>query len=260
MTTDAKTIHITTSCRDCCFAKFDDAVENQIACEANRLVQFGILEKTKIKVDKETDLKYYEIQGVCNMCRPTEWAKNYENPLDRAIKEVKTSISFVVLAKDNDDALIETLSSAYSQAHAPQKIVVMNYRRAGLPTRILDWFKGCSNLQYEVVNILDTDDIGVLIDRAARKLKSHYYTILEEGKTIPSNFTSRLNKAINQDLCQISMIRPKDGLNGLTVHLRSHNTLGGNNNLRIWEKIDELAKNQGLTHMIYSYSTLFEKT
>lgn len=256
---DKKTLDLRTICRDCIFALYDEQYTEQEGCIFGRTEKYKAQNKLKQIEDEETELKYYEISTVCNLCRNGDWASNFEDPTAKALEQIKVKVGFVVLGGDNDGLLWYTLDSILRQTVLPDKIVVVFYARTKSSIDIINYLTKHAQpkgVEFELVNVFKTDKIEYLIDVGVSKLNSQYYTIYKSYRDLSPYFIEKLNKAINEDMRQVSMILPTEGVHGLTIQKKLHEIIGGNNNISVIEKVKELAKNQNLERMIIEHSEL----
>jgi hypothetical protein len=247
-----KTHEFRSFCRDCCFQISND--KGQTGCNADRLDKFKALDKVKLADDG-----FYEIQTICNLLRSTEWIEKineWPDPVSRAKKEVELKVSFIVLAhKTDDDTLIRTLKKLVYQTIRPVKIVVMRFCQSYLnqnsPIMHLLTKVG---IKYEIINVLDKDELGYLMDAGFKKSAGQYIVFVDGSRSIPLDYIEKLNSFINDDLKQISMVDAD--YHGLTVHAPLYKLLNGNIVESIQKKIKDLAVEQSKENMVISYKDL----
>jgi hypothetical protein len=254
---DKKTVEIKTICRDCIFAEFNEEYTKQTGCKLNRLSKFAAAGLIKDLYDEKTGLISVEIQRFCNACRNSEWASKYEDPEDKLKKEIELRLDFIVIDNEKEsweDDIISSCKSLVNQTIKPRKIIILFYRSTkpivSLREKIISLLKE-TNIKYEIVNVLrSVPNINNVIDEAITKSNSQYYTLCDAGDTIDNNFIEKLNKLLNEDLVQFSMIEPTEGRTGLTVQRLIHKLISGNYNVPVTEKIKTIAKNQNVPHMV----------
>ena len=68
----------------------------------------------------------------------------------------------------------------------------------------------------------------------------------------------KINEAVNINLEPISMIRPKDDLNGLTVQCIVHKFLNGSYKMSVQEKVELFAEETDRLSFIKSWDEFYE--
>lgn len=249
-----KTIDICTLCRDCCWAEFDEEYSLQIGCKFNRLFKYKELNKASLIKDKETNLQYYKISTLCNRCRTIDYMKLYENPEQTVIKQTNLVFgSLIIIENNTNEEILKTVDSLINQSYKPSYICIVFFERKNSIKYLIDRVKA-SSIKVEITNVLGNNSIENMIDNGVRRiLNTHYYNICKAGFIYPDFYLNRINYLINEELYQISMIKPKEGINGLTIQTELHKILGGNFEENLTSKIDKLAKDQHMEHMIYDY-------
>lgn len=242
-----RTIDINTLCKDCTFSILKEG--RQVGCTFNRLEKF----KEKELVDN----KYYKIKGFCNYCRDYKWAKEHLEDMESAvIKETELRIGYILLAKDCDKSLERSLNYLLNQEIKPARIAVVFFNENERVKTFVQYIKKIQDVKIDIVNVLDWSDKENLIDHGARRLQdTHYISVVEEGFRLDSNFSSNLNKQINDYLRKITMVE-HDGYNALTIQTNVYKLLGGSFQEPIRDKIRNLAKIQGLEDMIIKYEDI----
>jgi hypothetical protein len=245
-----KTLDIRTICRDCVFAVYDDKLTHQVDCKFGRIKKFKEQDKLIQLEDKETNLKYFAINTLCNRCRNIEWGLHQEDIENRVIEETTIRIAYILIANHDNDRLMETLNSILIQNPQPIKIaVVFSYGN----TQIKEFVSKIKGLpaKIDVVNVLQDFSMHNLIDSGAKRLlNSQYITVIGEGNIMPANFAKRLDSLINEELKQISLVDAEEPKLGLTFHTHLFTLLGGNRDEYLADKIKGLARQQNLQHMI----------
>lgn len=251
-----RTVDIRTICRDCIFAEFTDDAITQTGCKLGRLDKFREKQKAKI-IEDENGLEYYEIGTFCNTCRNTEWDDKFSEPVERVLKEIEIKVDAVILDDSNHENWqqeIETsVNSLINQTIKPCRIVIVCYRKTK-PISTLKALMDKAEIKYDIVNVLDyCSNPYELLNHGAKRCRNQFYTVVESGDKLELDYFEKLNKLINDDLAQFSMIEPQEQLTGLTIQRKLHNmaaNLAQTSHLNIVEIIKDLAKQQNLQHMV----------
>jgi len=254
-----RTFDLKTICRDCIFAEFTDDAVTQTGCKLGRLDKFRDKGKTK-PIEDENGLEYYEISTLCNTCRDKNWEDKFTDSIPRVIKEVELKIDAIILDDSNHDNwhqdVMVSVQSLLNQVLKPCRIVVVVYNKmkafSGLK-ELLDK----AGIKYDIVNVLEyTNNSYLLLNHGISRCRNQYYSVVESGNVLPNDYFAKLNKIINNDLDQFSMIEPVNdtgSLTGLTVQRKLHQmiqSLTGKIDLNIIEAVKALAKEQNLEHMV----------
>lgn len=251
-----RTVDFKTICRDCVFAEFTDDAITQTGCKLGRLDKYREKEKAHI-VEDENGLEYYEINTFCNTCRDSTWDDKFSDPVKRVMEEVSIKVDALIIDDSNHDDwyndVMKSVNSLVNQTIKPCRIVIVCYRKLK-PITALKELMDNAEIKYDIVNVLDySSSPYALLNHGVRRCRNQFYTVVESGDELPLDYFDKLNKIINEDLSQFSMIEPQDQLTGLTVQRKLHHMsqhLAGTSQMNIVEIIKELAKEQNLPHMV----------
>ena len=261
---ERKNTEFRTICRDCIFAEFTPDWLTQVGCRLGRLSKYRDKDLVIMKEDDETAVEYYEIKTVCNTHRDSTWQYATENPVENVKKFVRTQVDFIVLADTVDinweNLLLNMTKDFLKHSYHPTKIIFGFYQKKILFHDLsakLDEILYGTNITYDLVNVIDyVHDSWELIDILFKKVKSQYFTICELGDTLPDNWIERINNYINEDLNNLSMLEPVDGMTGLTIQKFLYSVIGGSLGINIIDKIKDLAKSQNLQSMVRHWDEL----
>ena len=251
-----ESFQITTACVDCCFAKFVGDVQE--GCELNRLNKFRD-NGTEVSEVYNDDKEFFVVKGFCNGHRNQYWKDSglyhrpfYKNPTDRVREENKIRCGFNVLMNESHSMkdLEQTINSIVNQEEIkPHYIIVscssnierfevVSYLQSKLEEKeIKFFFVGISEQEATRDRCLD-----ISFSRA----KNGYYAIFSSGYTVPKNFLTKLNYALNEEMCRIVALKPfDDNGNGLFMNATTYKLLRGNNTKPIMEKILVIADAKG---------------
>ena len=250
-----KKIH--TSCKNCVFAIYNEGTLTQSGCKLNRLEAFKE-QGTEILEAYDTDNKeFYVVNGrVCNTFRDknSKWAGKYEGKEEEVVKEeIKLKMTVMVNIVNGD--IEKTAESIKAQTIKPEMVLFINNQDQLRPGQIHAklWTSLGNAVTWRVTRILERNDGEKprkerALDIAFGQVKGTYYTVLNTGETLPTDFIENINKALNEKLMQFLMLKPKNGI-GLTVANQMHNIVDGNSPItkynanNVEEKIQLLAEN-----------------
>jgi hypothetical protein len=205
---------ISTSCRDCIFAVYDRS-KTQVGCKFDRIEKFEE-NGANILGQDDGEKKYLVILGrFCTACRNKEWGQNHSKRKWKSIVEDKIKIRLDIIVhvwgQHTLPEIIQTVDSAYNQNPKPKLVVIAcepDYNNVPI---------------IDIVSMIKLKNKGpwrvekLPYDEASKFCKSTYYAIFNAGYNIPEDFSSKLNKYINEDLKRFVAILPDENGNGLVV-------------------------------------------
>ena len=180
--------------------------------------------------------------------------------------ETSIPVNLVILhtAGATIEELEDTLHDAASQSNKPTSVVVVVQDPEiedgfGLRHRTHEYLDR-ADIPFNIVSMIDNKSTELnMIDEAFMKCVNGYYSVFRSGASIPHNFILKLNEAVNFNLEAISMIQPKDDLNGLTVQCVVHKFLrGSTDKMSIQEKIEMFAKDTDRESFIKSWNEYYD--
>ncbi len=251
-----RTADIRTICRDCIFAEFTEDSVTQTGCRLGRLDKYRDKGKTNL-IEDENGLEYYEISTFCNTCRDKMWDDKFSEPVERVMNEVQLKVDAIIIDDSNHENWQQdieiSIKSLINQSLQPCRIVIVCYRKTK-PITALRELMDKSGIKYDIVNVLDYSSTPyALLNHGVKKCRNQFYTVVESGDELQSDYFSKINSLINDELAQFSMIEPQEQLTGLTIQRKLHNmsqSLSGTSQMNIVEIIKDLAKQQNLEHMV----------
>ena len=262
MNLDEKTASFTTSCKTCIFAQWQDGVQTD-RCDLGRLEKYIDFGKTLPHPEG-----YHTITTICNTCRGEVWANQHlgKNLVSSVEKEVEIRMDIILLSIDDsfdvvNKKLPDQISSCINQKRIKPKeiIVVVKNKEVIAPTIYNILNEMCEDIPHKVIRIIDYSfSTEQCLDMAVQKCKSQYYAVFSLLSKIPVNLIERLNDLINNQLRNVSMIKPIEGINGMVVQTYLHKVFGGNKNMPIYEKVQEAAQLQNQSEYIISWEDLWK--
>ena len=257
ITPDTKVI---SSCKGCHFAH--TIGKTQVGCELNKIERFKEA-GADVKEAEDGFEEFYIIDRFCSTYRDATWAEDADDPETQVLEEISVPVNFILLhgKKATIDDLEVTLKDIAGQSNKPVSVSVV------VQDTSIDTF----GIRHRTHEYLDRSDIGFyittminesseleMIDEAFQKCVNGYYTVFRSGANVPHGFVKRINKAINIDLETVSMINPKDDLNGLTVQCVVHKFLHGNNKLALQKKVKMFAEDTDRTSFVKSWDEYYD--
>ena len=258
---DSLNAKVISSCKGCHFSS--TIGKTQVDCELNKIERFKEA-GAEIKDAEDGFEEFYIIDRFCSTYRDMTWGENVDDPETQVLKETSIPVNFMILhgKKATIDDLEVTLKDIASQSNKPVSVSVV----------VQDTSINTFDIRHRTHEYLDRTDIGFyiitmlddksseleMIDEAFQKCVNGYYTVFRSGANVPHGFVKRINKAINIDLETVSMIYPKDDLNGLTVQCVVHKFLHGNDKLALQKKVEIFAEETDRTSFIKSWDEYYD--
>lgn len=244
---------LTTACKDCVFANYIG--KTQTDCKLGRIEKFRSKGVDIIEAEDLEENEFYVLEAWCNAYRESDWASEYENPIEQVNNELVTPLGFVVILGDgaNKDLDKETaladLESTFDGIKEidgePSHILIAN--NSSIPhfdviQKAQDSLEDF-DVDFKVSNILD-DDLTELecIDLVFSNFKNGYYSVLKAGKTPRKDIITLINHKVNYELDSVGYIKGDDGINGTTVQCVMHKFLNGNQTNPLLSKIEAIQK------------------
>ena len=261
--TDISDNKMISSCKGCFFAQKIGIT--QIGCELNKLEVFKNAGAIVKEAEDESE-EFYIIDRFCQCYRDSQWGDSVDDPKQQILLETSIPVNFIVLhlVESTMEDLEKTLTDIASQSNKPASVIVVVQ-----DPEIKDGF----DVRHKTHEYLDRVDVSfyivtmieskreelAMIDEAFMKCTNGYYSVFRSGSSIPHNFILKLNEAVNFNLEAISMIKPKDDLNGLTIQCVVHKFLrGSNSKMSIREKIEMFAKDTDRESFVKSWNEYYE--
>lgn len=249
------------SCKGCHFA--DTIGKTQIGCDLNKIERFKDAGAEVIEAQDGFE-EFYIIDRFCSTYRDATWAKSVDDAEAQVLKEISVPLNFIILhgKKSTIDDLEVTLKGVASQSNKPVSVSVVvqdtNINTFDIRHRTHEYLDR-TGVGFYIITMLDDQSSELeMIDEAFQKCVNGYYTVFRSGANIPHGFVKRINKAINIDLETVSMINPKDDLNGLTVQCVVHKFLHGNNKLALQKKVKMFAEDTDRTSFVKSWDEYYD--
>ena len=261
--TDISNNKMISSCKGCCFAQKIGIT--QIGCELNKLEVFKSAGATVEEAEDESE-EFYIIDRFCQCYRDSQWADNFDKPEQQILLETSIPVNFIILhgAESVLEDLEETLHDIASQSNKPTSVIIVVQDPEiedgfGLRHRTHEYLDR-ANIVFYIMTMVEGASAELnMIDEAFTKCSNGYYSVFRSGASIPHNFILKLNEAVNFNLEAISMIQPKDELNGLTVQCVIHKFMrGSNSKMSIQEKIEAFAKDTDRESFVKPWNQYYE--
>ena len=253
---------IISSCKGCCFA--EKIGITQVGCELNKIESFKNSGATIKEAEDESE-EFYIIDRFCATYRNDEWANSFDKPKQQVLLETSIPVNFIILHGLGSvvEDLENTLLGVASQSNKPTSAIVVVQNPEiedgfGLRHKIHEYLDR-ANIPFYIVTMVDKNTTELkMIDEAFAKCSNGYYSVFRSGTDIPHNFILKLNEAVNINLESVSMIQPKDDLNGLTIQCVVHKFLRGSSKISTQKKIEMFAKDTDRESFIKTWDEYYE--
>lgn len=202
-----------TICKNCYFAEWDDDQETQIGCS------LGMLDNARQAglevVDVFDDEKAFNIikNRQCMYCRPKEWGKDKDDPIDYAEKELYLPFQALILTdeKSTKKEVFRSINQLAKQTVKPGYVIVIRYSTSKVkPGVIAKYLKSKKFLLWKVENPIQS----ICKERQGRRLmdlclhaKVHtYISTFVAGEYIPLNFYETIRYKILKEFFQFGIL------------------------------------------------------
>lgn len=215
-------MRVTTKCKDCIFAEFDD--ENfQTGCSLGKIQQFA--EKNVELLQTEEDGKtFYTISGkFCHYCRNKDWERIYEERVSKDFDRLKTiraemkfTYNAIIISNDNIHDILKTYGNLLGQSIKPKHITVMKYEDDAVKSTSL-----IKNFRKNAFNAWKIESLHVPREMAdypydAQLIfnmhKYPYTLVIEAGKTLPSNVFHKIDDQIANEMFMFGVLKNDDAV------------------------------------------------
>lgn len=270
-----KTANFTTECANCIFAEWDhseyhgddDIPPTQTGCSMNRLESF------KQNCDVQLEDGSYIIPRICNTFRDQQWLdqtlEDSEVEIDdnckKYVREFVKISTGVVIIEDTDEPLqkcysrlLRTMDNLYAMDIPVNSVVIVLNNNSISPyeyiiDRVEPLMREYNDMPFLAIRNFEENPVFErLVDVGAKKVDNTFFFALRAGDKVPKDFTSKLDRAINDQMKQISLVLGQPNI----VQTKLHNLLHGNDGGYIEDKIKKLAEEQELKHMVVEWDKL----
>lgn len=254
-----------TACKNCIFS--EKVGNTQMGCSYGNIERFKKVNCEIIEAEDEADNFFVIKNRLCMALRVGAWGSDLtqEEKILKVRKDITTKITCILIIKketSNIDDVLDTFKSAISQKTSFDSIHFIIEKGASIKIgSLMNSIKKIDcNIKWFVKQLVH-DDFSYRhgIDEIVEKLKSVFSAVFVCGFKIPDDFVHCIDTSINEELNRFIILKPV-GENGMVVQNKSFNLFGGNreaindldNNkfMSISEKIDYIAKDQNLNHLI----------
>ena len=254
-----------TACKNCIFS--EKVGNTQMGCSYGNIERFKKVNCEIIEAEDEADNFFVIKNRLCMALRVGSWGSDLtqEEKILKVRKDITTKITCILIIKKETssiDDVLDTFKSAISQKTNFDSIHFIIEKGASIKIgSLMNSIKKIDcNVKWFVKQLVH-DDFSYKhgIDEIVEKLKSVFSAVFVCGFKIPDDFVYCIDTSINEELNRFIILKPV-GENGTVVQNKSFNLFGGNREaindldsnkfMSISEKIDYIAKDQNLNHLI----------
>jgi hypothetical protein len=246
---------LVTFCEHCCFAEWEDGVQE--GCKLGRLKMYqdaGLVEQKDY---------FYLINTICGACRSKEWMLEIEekglDPTEIVKDEMTVKLDYIIFS--HEDPLNKVTQKVFRTIKSimdlkPKSIIVCIKNES---VKYFQLNKELDNLinsrcPYQLMSVKDVDaGVPQMLDMACKKCKAPYYITLKAGNVLPNGFIDRFNELMSggTELRRILMVtNPECNFNRFIASTLLHKYLIGNDPAPLYDKVKYLAKEQNKEDMI----------
>tara|TARA_Y100000310_G_scaffold343366_1_gene450638 strand:- start:1207 stop:2037 length:831 start_codon:yes stop_codon:yes gene_type:complete len=232
---------ISSCCRGCNFSqtkKREDGKNLQTGCELGRVEKFKSL-GTEVNLDENENGEFFTISRFCTCYRPEEWiitlSEEEKSDLTKTVREeISVRMGIIILfdcSSHTEDQLKSTIESFGRQTIAPRYVVVVSSRAEYnelIHSLLIDNFPDKKQTNVHLVQCTDEDLQDYFkIDEAFKHALNGFYYVINAGSKHSDDFIEKFDSYINDELSQVVMVKPNDGLGGLLMQASLHKMLSG---------------------------------
>jgi len=248
---------IQTPCKFCAFAEFDpnfsDGTKSQSGCKVNRLETYR--DKGLVEEVYDDEAEFFLVKTACMGYRKQEWMDAYkDNWAEQFQKEsrVKADLVIPVSPKDSLYDIKKTLLSCQGQF---EKVVVVNLdgKNQTYHHELSKMVREECLKPFTIETCVEAKSVEEGIDLALsfRRIISPYYLVVMPGSSVRTDYIDKVNSLVNKNLEEFLVIQNSDNsLDGNLFSKIAHTKLGGNYNIPLVEKVEELCKEQGQNYVV----------
>ena len=232
---------LTSCCRGCCFSqteKQSDGKNLQTGCELGRVEKFKSLD-TDVKLEESENGEFFVISRFCTCYRPEEWidtlTEEEKNDTSLAVRnEISVRMGIIILFDGNkheEAGLKSTIKCFSNQTKTPRYVVVVTSKAEYndmIHSLLVESFPDKEKTNIHLVQCTDEDLQDYFkIDEAFKHALNGFYYVIEAGTEHNDDFIEKFDSYINDELSQVVMVKPNNGISGLLVQASLHKLVNG---------------------------------
>lgn len=231
--------NIITSCKDCCFAKYED--KTQTGCELDNIYKINKESFGSVIEAYDEDLEFYVLKRRCFHHRTNEWMSlAKDNWQDFLRLETRIDVHFIVIAT-NEENLLKTLNSIKNQTQQTFVLTVIKKLNCNLTIQNISKCINDSNInvKWKVKHLLDNMHDSQAINQATKGLKAPFYIMTYDGYEFRDNVIEEINKFVTDEYKQFLLINIENKAYCIPQHVHEYWYPNGNEDRNIYENIHD---------------------
>lgn len=247
---------IKTICSTCIFNAQDKLHSINVDCVLNRFDIF----KQRGEVCEDG----ISINRLCSACRDDKWGngKSLEDNITQIESDLKNIYSFLIIDNKDGDVLERLKTSLEDrQTINPRQIVFVyssDYPLHKITEFFMEYTDG-TNIKYNAVKVLEERYDREFFDIGVKSITGMFYTIVENGKKLPTNLIETLYNNIETKLEKIAIVNGPT-VHGFTVLKKLHMAVNGNDGGFVEDKLLSLNTDESNLDMIKNWKQLYNDT
>lgn len=202
---------IETSCKDCVFAVYEKVT--QVGCAGKLIEKY---KEKGVRVDEcyDEEKEFYVLRDKCCVFKRT---KNTNQTFEEIRNSARLKFNIVIKVQNDStlDDIIKTLDSAVEQNLKPEHIVIAVNNPNIKVVDVIDKVGGDFNYKgvsygVSMIRIVQHDSEGIVF-AVSPLLKHPWVAVFDAGYSIPSDFCSSINFAVNYEFETILYVLPEEG-------------------------------------------------
>lgn len=244
--------NIITSCKDCCFAKYEELT--QTGCELDNIYKINKESFGSVIEAYDEDREFYVLKRRCFQHRSSEW-KSLAKDNWKALLEFETrvTIHFIIFATTAEN-LLKTLKSISNQTQKTVLLTVIKKLNCNLTIQDISKIVKDSgiNIKWKVKHLLTDMEDSQAINQATKGLKASVYISSYDEYEFDSSVVELINNIITDDYKQFVLINIQDTAYCIPQHVHEYWYPNGNEYRNIYENIyDWCVENNETSKILY---------
>ena len=249
---------VSTTCRDCLFAEYDD--NTQVGCHLGKIDKIKSHPVYELIEAMDDNKDFYVLNyHLCLHQRIKGWPhddKSIEEMIKAVKEEVKMNWGAILVLNDeplNDMSRVQKrLEEILDQSRPPSWIGIVNQDVDLDVYWIIDYLNE-KDVKWKIES--GGGDVRKHVDTLFNKFKKHkfvFYSIFESDKDIPSSLYTDMHNFVIDNLGQYSVIKEEDSMHGMIVNKVAHIKYEGNKD----EPLETKIKKKSSIDLLLDYKDL----
>lgn len=226
-------MEINTSCKDCCFANWQD--KTQIGCSLARLERFRSNgAEVAVNTDEESGLTHFVIKGrECVTWRDKDWVEKLDMGVvaqERALSECVVPVTVIgyIGRRHKMYDVKRFIRAIQSQEVKPKEIILLNCSCGNIKGPSISNLLDKLPITWKNSTLVGEPTKNEAVDSVIKKVSSTYYTLFNVNYQPPKEFIKRINDSLLLRCERWILAKPNKAGEGLVVNTLSAKSFENN--------------------------------